>query len=321
MGGTPFLGVELPDKFETNSSESAPEVSEASEATDNAPEGTKETPDKPGTEVDKPATPVAVKPDILDLDKHERVRFKGKDWSTKELYESQLRHEDYTRKVQIANEERKFATNFEADLDAVVENPALMSELKKIYPPRYVKVAEKVVSRLRQEGTAAPQGANQENAPSRLALDPDTQEKLDRLMEFHRSVEERVSEAKLAQDSATLDGWYQEFEKKYSEADQRVVTYEAGELMRLKEETTGKPVSKEAAKEILEKVFKADHEAREKRYLEKSRAQIQSQKAAQKKGQDMASGGGVPTAPAKKFKSMKEARAALESDAEAGRLS
>jgi len=317
MGGTPFLGVELPDKFETNSSDSAPEVSEASEATDNAPEGKQETPDKPETEVDKPAAPVAAKPDILDLDKHERVRFKGKDWSTKELYESQLRHEDYTRKVQLANEERKYATNFEADLDAVVENPALLSEFKKIYPPRYIKVAEKVLSKLRAEGTAAPQGLPSENAPAqRQALDPEVQKKLDELLEFKSTLDQRTQEAKTQADLNTVNEWFSELTKKYPEAHEGWVNAQAGYLAERLEEA-GKTISKAD----IEKLFKEDHTAREKWFQERSRAQIQSQKAAQKKGQDMASGGGVPTAPSKKPKTFKEAKALMEADLESGRLS
>lgn len=322
MAGTPFLGVELPDKFETNSSESAPEISEPSSGTDKAPEGNQDSPDKPETEVDKPDTAtVAAKPDFLDLDKHERVRFQGKEWSLKDLQNSLLRHEDYTRKVQATKEESKYATHFDADLESLLDGQVSLADFKKVYPARYVQRAERILEKYSGKGTAEAKAETPETFTSRPALDPDTQAKLDQLIEFQQSVEQRVMEAKTAQDAATIDGWFQEYTKKYPEADEKLVTFEAGELMRLREESTGKPVDKKAAQEILEKVFKSDHDARLKRQVEKSRAQINSQKAAQKRGQDMGSGGGVPTAPSNKPRSMKEARERLEADADAGRLS
>lgn len=311
----PFLGVELPDKFETNSSDSAPDVSEASSAADNAPEENNGTPDKPDSRVDKPAAEAAAKPDILDLDKHERVRFKGKEWSTKDLVDSQFRHEDYTRKVQAAAEARKYADNFEADLDAVVQNPSLFRELKRIYPPSYVKVAERVLRSL-QNDSGERQAPEASTPYSQRDIDPEIRNQIEELVQWKTAVDSKITEAQVARSEATLDSWYNELGSKYPDADQEIVTAKAQWQAELKE---GR--GEAFTKQDLEKVFKAEQERLEKRYAEKYRSQIEAQKAAAKKAQDVGAGGGVPTAPSKKPKTFKEANALIEADLAAGRLS
>lgn len=133
-------------------------------------------------------------------------------------------------------------------------------------------------------------------------------------------MEERVNEAKVAQDSAQIETWFDEYSKKYPSADVRWVNFEAAQAAE-RMEAGGRRLSKEEAKSIVEKCFKSDHEAREKQFNERMRSLNQAQKAAGKKAQDMGSGGRVPSAPPRKAKSLKEATQQLISDADAGRLS
>lgn len=321
----PFLGVELPDKFETVSSESAPEVSDVGGDTDKAPEENQETPDKPdGSSSDKPATAQVVeKPaDLLDLDKHERVRFKGREYSVQELRDSFLRHEDYTRKVQQSNEVTKYARAFENDLEALLEDPSRLGEFKQAYakaPKSYIRAAERLVEKLSYQG-ATPQAETQPGHNAPVKLDPESQRKLDRLLDFQNSLEERVNEARVAQDSAQIETWFDEYSKKYPSADVRWVNFEAAQKAE-QFEANGKSLSKEDTKSLIEKCFKDDHDAREKQFNERVRSLNQKQKAVARKGQDMGSGGGVPSSPSQKPKTFKEATALMEKDLESGRLS
>src|SRR3990167_2821971 len=99
--------------------------------------------------------------DIPELDKFERVKWEGKDWSLKDLKNSVLMHSDYSRKTQEISEERKFYDNLRYDLDAIRKNPDLESKFKELYPEKfhsyldYVRTGQKVpdaqlVSRLDQ---------------------------------------------------------------------------------------------------------------------------------------------------------------------------
>lgn len=316
----PFLGVELPDKFETNSSESAPEVSDVGGDTDKAPEETQDTSDKPdGSSSDKPATAQVVeKPaDLLDLDKHERVRFKGREYSVQELRDSFLRHEDYTRKVQQSNEVAKYARGFEEDLQTLIENPARLGEFKKIYPKAYVRAAEKVLENLATKGAATSQASHPETQPSqRAALDPEIQRQIEEFSEFKQNFESKLAEANVQRDQETLNGWFTEFANKFPEADQEVVNTRAY-FQSVQKESEGKSLTKAD----VEKLFKADHEAREARFTERVRSLNTKQKAVARKSQDMGGGGGVPASPSQKPKTFKEANALMEKDLESGRLS
>lgn len=322
MAGTPFLGVELPDKFETNSSETAPEVSDVGGDTDKAAEGTQDTSDKPdGSSSDKPSTATVVeKPaDLLDLDKHERVRFKGREYSVQELRDSFLRHEDYTRKVQQTQEVAKYARAFEEDLDVLRQDPSRLGEFKQAYakaPKSYIRAAEKLVESLTAKGAGTSQAYQPETPSQKAALDPEIQRQLEDLIDFKQNFETRLTEANIKRDEETLNGWFDEFKNKFPEADAEVVNHRAY-MQAIQRESEGKTLTKAD----VEKLFKADHDAREARFTERVRALNTKQKAVAKKGQDVGAGGGVPASPSHKPKTFKEATALMEKDLESGRLS
>lgn len=321
MAGQPFAGVDLDAKLSETTS--APEVSDGGGTTDKAPEVSNTgTPEKPDQEnLDKPS--IEAKPEIPDLDKLERFRWKGKDLTRDELEKAYLRHEDYTRKVSQVSEQRKYAENFEYDLAKVVENPALLGEMKKVYPAQFVKIAESVLNRLpskRDEVASAPNDLPNQNFESEKITSLEAQlqralEQVEELTGWRSGIDAQVQQANLAKAEAQIDQWFDKFGKKYPEADPEIVNAKAIYLSeQLKE--SGKPFTETE----LEKLFKAEHERLEARYAERYRTQIEKQKAAASKGQDMGAGGGVPSAPAKQAKTLKEATKLMLDDLESGRV-
>lgn len=322
MAGQPFAGVDLDAKLSETTS--APEVSDGGGATDKAPEVSNHegTPEKPEQEkLDKPS--IEVKPEIPDLDKLERFRWKGKDLTRDELEKAYLRHEDYTRKVSQVSEQRKYAENFEYDLAKVVENPALLGEMRKVYPSQFVKIAESVLNRLpskRDDVASAPNEFPNQNFESEKITSLEAQlqralQQVEELTGWRSGIDEQVKQANLAKAEAQIDKWFDDLGKKYPEADPEIVNAKAIYLSeQLKD--SGKPFTQAE----LEKLFKAEHERLESRYAERYRTQIEKQKAAASKVQDMGAGGGVPSAPAKQAKTLKEATKHMLDDIESGRV-
>jgi len=304
----PF-GIELPKEFPT---EVAPEVSSApQEATDNAPTVAKEPSTPEATQLDKPKTP-----ELVDIDKLERFRFQGRELTPKELMERQMMRDDYTRKSQQVAEARKYADNFETDLAWVLEDPTRLGKMKEVYPPQYVKIAEKILSRIPTEHAQVPGQPQASPEPRTAALPPEVVREIEEIREWKSQVQSEISAAKQAKADAELTSWFDEFGKKFSEADNEVVTAKAQLLAESLEEN-----GKQFTKAHLERLFKEDHEMREKRFMERVRAQQKEQKAVAKQSQDIGGGGGVPGTAPKQAKTFKEARELFDSDMKSGRLS
>lgn len=314
--GEPFLGVDISDAGTKDfSTESAPDLAGSVGTTDNAPSVDLDNSVKPdGQSLDKPA-PVAVKPEIPDLDKLERVRWKGEELTRKELEDRQLRHEDYTRKVQQAQEVRKYADNFAADLDRVIEDPSLLDQLKKIYPAQYVKAAERILSQLKSKEESVAE-------PKEVALPRDIQERLDKVDElsaWQTAVKTKIEDAQTQSTVAKLDALFADLGKKFPEADENYVQSKLRDHVEEIERREGK-ISPAKFKHLAEHFFKQDHERMDQRFKTRYSSEFEKQKAAAAKAKDIGAGGGVPSAPPVRARTIKEATALAISDAEAGRI-
>lgn len=310
-----YFGVDVPNNFDLPT-EGAPDVAKPEGATDTAPEVGKEASEKPeATNVDKPATPVVAKPELVDIDKLERLRWKGQELTRKELEDRQLRYEDYTRKVQQTSEVRKFSEAFPVDLDKVVEDPSLMEAMRKLYPPEYVKAAERVLARLsdKKEDAAI-------EKPS--ALPPEIVrklEKVEKMSEWQARIDKRIEEANLQQSVKVIDDMFDKLTKEFPEADD---TYVQSKLRDHVEEIElrGEKVGKERMEKLAQTLFKQDHERMVKRMEDRYRAKFEAQKTAATKAKDIGAGGGTPSAPPVRAKTIDEATALAISDAKAGRI-
>lgn len=298
--GGPFAGVELPDNFEEQ---------KVSESTDKPEDRVSDKPDDSQGDASPVTGEASAKPDLLDLDKHDRFLFNKREMTRQELADSLLRHGDYTKKVQEVSEARKFADNFEIDLARVIDKPELLAKMKEIYPPGYVAAAEKIIARL-PKGTQPKAVEADVDAESELdgisdvKLPPELAKRLEKVEGFVTTYEERQAQAKVEAIKNDLNKWFDDFGKKYDLADPDAVLNQAFALS-----DQGKPVNRE----VLESLFKNAHERVDGAFTKRYQQRVEEQKKANRSGKDVGAGGGTPGAAPKKYKNLKDVRADMES--------
>ena len=284
--GDNFLGVQLPDNFGSDSANTglAPESNEQSISKDNQSETTSPT-----------------QKELMDLDKLERFRFQGKEWTAKDLRSAYMRQQDYTKKTQELSETRKYAENFDADLQSVLENPQLLNEMRTVYPPSYVAIAEKILSR------TTSQKPSQEANPVAGSETQIPKEFLDRFSKLENTLagyEREKYQAEIAKNEAWLDKTYSNLSKKYPHAHEEVVTARAAFLRERGHEINDK---------VLENIFREVNKNFQERYVKATQKQQSEQLSTNLRAKDIGAGGGIPGSPPVKPKNFAEARnAALE---------
>lgn len=283
----PPFGVDLPDNL--GESTAAPDSSSTSPDTGGAPVSTEKTAGT-GTADGKPS--------ITDLDKLDRFRFEGREWSRKELRDAYLRREDYSRKTAELAETRKYADNFAADLRTVIKDRARFAEFQRLYPREFVERAQEVMANLREAGGTEQTKPNDPNGERIQALEGKIQ-----------TYEQRQEAQEIEKLQLWIDNQFATFSKKYPDARQKEVMGDAEILARQGTKITP---------QVLEKLFKASHGeingAWEARYKEKTSKQIN----AGKEGRDVGPGGGTPGEAPKTPKTFKEARELMIQDLQAG---
>lgn len=275
----PF-GVELPDNLgETQAPETEVEVKETPEEISN-------------DESQKPQSP-----ELTELDKLERFRFEGRELTPKELKNAMLRQEDYTRKTQEVSEARKYADNFAVDLRKVMSEPELLEQFKRIYPRKYVEMAEEILSRSKPQSQPSTQVQN--------GLDPKYADKLSRLESKIGEWEESQKKTEIEQIQSWLDNQFGSLSKKYPHAVDDTVTMRAQYLS-----DNGTKITET----VLDKLFKQSHEEMKSRMDKLYLNQANKQLEANKKSKDVGSGGGIPSEAPKGFKTIKDATKAFLED-------
>lgn len=250
--------------------------------------------------------------ELVELDKLEKFKWNNREWTPKELADGVLRQEDYTVKTKQVAENRKYAENFAADLDHVIENPDLFDELKRLYPAAYVKVAERALARLnnrKEEPTpstvATPQGALDETSIHKMVKGVLDKE-LNPLKEWKSQTEKQSHEAKVEARGRELDSLFEKHGKKYPDADSEVVNARA--LAAIEQ-------GSELSEAVLEKIFKGHHEEVGKRFADRYKKQTDEQLRVNKAAQDAGPGGGTPgQAPPAQAGTLREARDRMLAD-------
>lgn len=288
----PF-NVELPDNLgSTTQNAPAPEVDTAPAGEPQSLEG------QDSTRAESPEAPR----DILDLDKLDRFRFDGKEWSAKDLRNSYLMHQDYTRKTQEVAETRKYVDNFQTDLQTVINDPTRIKDFKAVYPKAYVSVAEKILERLAPQNPSVPQvNPNTQKMPDELSRKlAEMESKLSKLDQWEE--QQRVAEVQKIE--SWLDNQYSTLSKKYDHADPEVVTARAQVLS-----DNGHKVDEK----ILEKLFEKHHSEVKTRWDKTYKEKVNKQLEAGNKSKDVGAGGGTPGGAPKQARTIKEAtKIALE---------
>lgn len=285
----PAFGVELPDNLGQ-----APEAAETSPEGSSAPNTEAASPS--GQQVSDTQTKETIQ-DVLDLNKVEKFRFKDKEWNPKDLENSILMREDYTRKTMELAQARKYAENFQADARTVLADPNRLADFKKAgYPDFYVKQVEEILA-LRGHTQKAQGDQPQGNSKP----DPEVEKMKQRFQEWDQAQKQAENQKLLA----WLDNTYDTLSKKYPYANQEVVTARA-EVMA----ASGIEVSES----VLDKLFKQVNDQVKESWDKIYRSKVDKQLEVNSKGKDVGTGGGTPGRAPRGHKTLKEAEAAMLAD-------
>lgn len=286
--GSPF-GVELPENL--GASEGASSGGE-SRAADTAPEGASNA----ATESPVAATkPEGQEPQVTDLDSLDRFRFQGKELSKADL---QKLFAGESRQ-QPESDNARFDQNFRYDLAAVLEKPQLLAEFRRLYPPEYVQLAERA---LKAQGTQPTQATSEANANAKPA-DPRFEEVYQVAQEWKAMQrEQRIEGIKNAVDKS-----FDKFSKKYSDADPEVIN---SRLIAMRQQGLELQTKQGKLREdVIEDLFKRDHEARLKAKEDWWKQKVEAQKRANSQARDVGHGGSASSPPPQKARTIKEATA------------
>ena len=293
----PF-GVELPENFGNNNAQNdAP-------APSGAPDGASPAAAPSTVSAEPRSTQTPTAQELLDLDKHERFRFKGKDWTREEFEKSHLRHQDYTQKTQELAERRKYVDNFAADISTVAQHPHRMADFERLYPKEFVAHAKTLLARM-QSGQQ-PQDAPQTPTPSIKLEDLKLEEhpQFKQLMGEVGEWKEAQRETQIKSINAWLENQHSLLTKKYPHAVTELVESRAHAY-------ATKNGGDKITAEYLEKAYKANHDEMKARTDAMYKTKINQQLKAGKEARDVGPGGDIPGGEPKNPRTLKEAKEAM----------
>lgn len=239
---------------------------------------------------------------LVDLDKVEKFRWNGREYTRDALKKEIMLHKDYTQKTQKLSEEKKFIEerkkydeNLYHDLEKVKANPALVEEFKKIYPEFYHKLVDflQTGETIKKDNPAA---IDETKVEQKDLQDPRVDE-----------VYNWVTEQKLKTAEVEVNALFDKMSTKYPEASEREVIGQVQHLLALHRQSPRdykKPDDK-----TIEDLFKTSQEDFVKRADARHSKRFNDQKAANAKGSGPGAGGGVPGAAPKVARNIKEATA------------
>lgn len=228
----------------------------------------------------------------IELDKIEKFKYKGKEYTPAELDKYQGLQSEFTKKSQAYAEERKFAENAPHDLQKVKANPALAEQFKQIYPKHYHAYVDLIKA----------QEAKKEEQTNKPSMDP-------KFLEEFNGIKSELQQWKEAQYNSQVEASQQklialetELTTKYPKADVELVYARMQSLI-----DSGKIDSKEITNETWDKVYKDVHDKFDKLTKVGQKDTFNKVKAANLKGSSVGRGGSPPSAAPKKVKSISEA--------------
>lgn len=238
---------------------------------------------------------------ILELDKLEKFKWEGKEYTPAQLKKMAMQEADYTKKTQQIAAERKsfqetekYNTNLYHDLQKIKANPSLVDEFKKIYPEKYHQYVDLI---------AANATMNKETNPASQTQSAQAEFKDPRVDEVFDWVSEQKLQTAVVQVNATFD----KLTAQYPDASEREVIGQAQHLLALHKQNPQE--YKKPDEKTIEELFKASQEDRlgfAKGYQSRL---IKSQQAANAKGTGPGAGGGTPGGAPKVARTLKEASA------------
>lgn len=278
-----------------------PDSSEVAQAIENAPDAAPES--ASGGDL-APENAAPTEQQLTELERLEKFKFDGQEYTPQELKKAILRQADYTRKTQEFSQERRYYDNLKADLRSVRANPALASEFRRVYPQKFHDYLEDIVA---STGTpSAPKPETMGNQTPYAQLDP-------QLISRFEKLENTYFEKEVQAIETSLEAQEKEFSTKYPMADLENVYSKAQALL---DRNGSLPQDEQIklTKDLWDRIYKADHEKNKLRYESYYKENINKQKQAGLKGRDAGAGGGMPSGAPKTFKTIKEATNAALAD-------
>jgi len=289
----PF-GVELPENLGQAPEQNAAPQHGSPEGS--APEGNKSL---EGTNQNT-QTPAEKAQELADLDKLEKFRFKGREWTRKEFEDGHLRQQDYTRKMQTLSEKTKFVENFPHDLRTVIADRSKLSDLERIYPKEFVAHAKEILAAY--PAKAEPQGQQLTSKPE---VPEEFRKEFDAMKASVAEWQQERERTEIEQNQKWLNNQFDSLSKKYSHAHSEVVYARAESAARQGVQITA---------DVLDKLFKACNDEMKKRSDELYKDKINQQLKAGKEAKDVGAGGDLAGGAPKNYKTIKDATAGFLAD-------
>lgn len=239
---------------------------------------------------DSPASgdPSPAEQQIVDLDSVEKFKYAGREWTPKEFQGSYMMQADYTRKTQEIAQERKFYDNLDADLERVKSNPDLAEEFKKVYPEKFHRFLGYVESTQPQE---------QRTQPQQGGLSPEVDKRI-------KQIESKFQEQEAKATDAQVDAMCTRMAKKYPDVRE---DFAISELQRILADKRKSEPGYQLTPVDWEKAWKSIEDWIGEKSKTRYSALVKGQQAANQRGKDVASGGGIPGQAPKAPRTIKEA--------------
>lgn len=227
---------------------------------------------------------------IAELDKMEKFRFEGQEYTPKALKDAILRMKDYTQKtqehsksVESFKQEKKFYENLWDDIENVRRDRSLATEFLKLYPEQFHSILKRALS------GESNQASSQQTQTSPM-IDVDTQAKIVKLEKF-------VHEQEVAKNTNEINSLIEKYSKQFPKSIPKLAIAEVFEAFNQGSQPTP---------ETWEQAFKASQEYRESLLKQDYGELVKKQTQANQKARDVDAGGGTPGRAPKKFGSLRE---------------
>jgi len=214
--------------------------------------------------------------------------------------------------TQQKNDFKKYDDNFGFDIAVLLKDPKQFNRFAQIYPEAYVERARQIL---------AANGVNpfqpQDAPKSTPTNDPWSDPRIQKALEMADKFEAMQKEQRIEAIGHKLDKAFDSLASKYPDADKNVVNWYLQGLAQ-----KGISLMDEKGNlrtQILERLFKSDHDARNAAYEKKYRSLVDNQKNVNRRAKDMGSGGSLSSIPGKEARTIKDATKMLLSDIRAAK--
>lgn len=221
--------------------------------------------------------PEAQAPSVTDLDALSEFQFQGQKYTPDKLFEIVNGYQKLSESQQSLTKDQEYIENLDADIDAVLKNPALADKFKAVYPQKFHTILDRVLK------TGAQQPTSPQAAPN--ALPPEFMQKLQDLEQWKATQEQRAHQAEVQSATAQIDKITEPLFKKYPLADDTAVFAKAEALLQ-----SGTKLNEKT----WERLIRENHEGIQKRWDQFQGATIKQQMEKGRRGQDVAPGGATP---------------------------